>query len=286
MSKILITGATGFIGSKLIKLFKGRHELILLSRRRSDTLAESGIEWLGVDLSEAFDFSSMPEKIDSIIHLAQSNFYRQFPDKAGDIFDVNVQGTFRLLEYARHAKAESFILASTGSVYGYGPKEFLETDPVNPGNFYGVSKCLCELLLRAYEPFLRTVIFRFFSVYGPGQDKMLIHSLLEKVRKGETITIEGSPGLRINPIYVGDAVHVFESALNSFVSGVFNVAGDEVVTIRDLVGILEEVLDKKASIRHSKHHRSGDLVGDNTRMKELLKVLPETPLGEGLRKML
>ena len=115
---------------------------------------------------------------------------------------------------------------------------------------------------------------------------MLIYSLLEKVRKGETITIEGSPGLSVNPIYIGDAVRVFDSALHQSVSGVFNVAGDEVVTIQDIVGIIEEVLEKKASIRHAKHHRSNNLVGENTRMKEVLNVFPETPLRAGLRKIL
>jgi nucleoside-diphosphate-sugar epimerase len=114
---------------------------------------------------------------------------------------------------------------------------------------------------------------------------MLIPSLLKKVKKGETIIIEGNPGLRINPIYVGDVVRVFDSALNQSVSGTFNVAGDEVVTIRELVGLVEEVVDKDALIQHTKHHGSGDLLGENTRMKKLLDVFPETSLREGLRKM-
>jgi nucleoside-diphosphate-sugar epimerase len=285
MSKILITGATGFIGIHVIKLLEGHHEIILLSRKRPGILRESSLEWRGVDISEHLDFSNLPNKVDVVIHLAQSRFYRQFPDKAGDIFDVNVQGTFRLLEYARRAKAESFIFASTGSVYGYGSKKFLETDPVNPSDFYGISKRVGELLLQSYEPFFRTVIFRFFFVYGPGEEKMLIPSLLKKVKKGETIIIEGNPGLRINPIYVGDVVRVFDSALNQSVSGTFNVAGDEVVTIRELVGLVEEVVDKDALIQHTKHHGSGDLLGENTRMKKLLDVFPETSLREGLRKM-
>ena len=114
---------------------------------------------------------------------------------------------------------------------------------------------------------------------------MLIPGLLEKVNTGETLTIEGDSGLRINPIYVGDAVRVFESALQQSVSGIFNVAGDEVVAIRDLIGLIEQAVGKKASIQSSKDHEPGDLIGDNTRMKELLNVLPEIPLREGLKKM-
>ena len=286
MARILITGATGFIGTHLVRLLLGRHEIILLSRKKPDTIPESGVEWFGIDLSKPLNFSNLPDKVDVVIHLAQSRFYRQFPDKAEDIFNVNVQGTFRLLEYARHAKAESFLFASTGSVYGYSSKKFLETYPVNPIDFYGVSKRVAELLLQSYEPFFRTVIFRFFSVYGPGQEKMLIPSLFEKIRSDKTITIEGNPGLRINPVYVRDAVRVFDTALNKPISGIFNVAGDEVVTIRDLVGLVEEVVDKDALIQHTKHHGSGDLLGENTRMKKLLNVFPETSLREGLRKMM
>jgi nucleoside-diphosphate-sugar epimerase len=285
MSKILITGASGFIGTHLVKRLQGRHEIILLSRRQPDVLPENGVEWLEGDLCEPLDFSNLPGQVDLVIHLAQSRFYRQFPDKAEDIFDVNIQGTFRLLEYARRAKAESFIFASTGGVYGYGPKKFLETDPVNPGNFYGISKLAGEFLLRTYEPFFRTVIFRFFFVFGPGEKKMLIPGLLKKVKTGETLTIKGDSGLRVNPIYVGDAIGAFDAALHPSVSGIFNVAGDEVVTIRDLIGLVEEVVGKKASIKRIKDHETGDLVGDNTRMKKLLNVFPEIPLREGLRKM-
>ncbi len=286
MSKILITGAAGFIGAHLIKHFQRHHEIIALDRRRPDTLSESEIEWLEEDLSENLNFANLPGEVDALIHLAQSRFYRQFPDKAEDIFDVNVRGTFRLLDYARLAKAESFIFASTGSVYGCGPTKFLETDSVNPNNFYGISKLASEFLLRAYEPFFRCVIFRFFSVYGPGQKKMLIPALLEKVRNGETLSVEGESGLHINPIYVGDAIRAFDSALNQSVWGIFNIAGDEVVTIRDLIGLIEEAMGKKASIKRTNYQEPGDIVGDNTRMKELLNVYPETSLHEGLRKML
>jgi UDP-glucose 4-epimerase len=285
MSRILVTGATGFIGSNLIEVLKGRHELILLSRRRPDFVSDNSFEWFEIDLAEPFIFSNLPDKVDVFIHLAQSRFYRQFPDKAGDIFDVNVQGTFRLLEYARYAKAKLFIFASTGSVYGNGPNKLLETDPVNSNDFYGISKRAGELFVKSYETYFRTVIFRFFFVYGPGEQKMLIPTLLNKVKTGEMITIEGNPGLCINPIYIKDAVRVFESALDRSVSGIFNVAGDEVVSILELVEHIAKVAQKDASIQHTKCQRPGDLVGENTRMKEVLNVLPKTSLHEGLTRM-
>ena len=285
MSKILITGASGFIGTHLIKCIQQHHDITIIDCKRPDALTGDNIVWLERDLCKPLDFSDLPEKIDTVIHLVQSKFYRQFPDKAEDIFNVNVQGTFRLLEYARSAKAESFIFASTGGVYGHGPKKFHESDPVNPDNFYGISKLASEFLLQAYEPFFRCIIFRFFFVYGPGQEKMLIPGLFKKVKKGEPLTIMGDSGLRVNPIYVEDAVRVIDAALHQPVSGIINVAGDEVVTIRELIGLIEKVANKKASIEHFNDHEPGDLVGDNTRMKKLLNVFPKIPLLEGLRKM-
>jgi nucleoside-diphosphate-sugar epimerase len=285
MLKILITGATGFIGSYLVRRLQGRHELFLLSRKRADILHGSGSEWFEADISAPLNFSKLPDKVDIVIHLAQSRFYRQFPDKADDIFNVNARGTFHLLEYARRAKAQAFLWASSGSVYGYGSKMFLETDPAHPNDFYGISKRVGELLLQSYETFFRTVIFRLFFVYGPGEKKMLIPSLIEKVRTGKTITIKGNSGLRVNPIYVKDAVRVFESAIHQPVSGIFNIAGDEFVTFRDLIGLIEEAVSREAVLQHVKDQRQGDLFGDNTRMKKLLKVLPETRLQEGLRSM-
>jgi nucleoside-diphosphate-sugar epimerase len=228
----------------------------------------------------------LPHHVDTIIHLAQSKLYRQFPDGAKDIFDINIQSTFRLLEYARQAGVECFILASSGGIYGYSYEKCVETDPVSPLNFYLSSKHTAELMIANYKQFFRTVVFRFFFVYGPAQKGMLISNLLDNVLSGKTITIEGNPGLRINPIYIEDALRVFEPALHLQTSDLFNVAGDENVTITDLVNLMEKVSGKEAIIEHTDSNPQGDLIGDNTRMKEVLGVYPKTSLREGLSHML
>jgi nucleoside-diphosphate-sugar epimerase len=223
--------------------------------------------------------------LDAIIHLAQSRHYREFPEHAKDIFDVNVDGTFQLLEYARQAGVKCFIFASSGGVYGYSYERFFETDPVNPLNFYLSSKYTAELLLANYQPYFKTIVLRFFFVYGPGQKGMLIPNLLSKVLKGELITIEGNPGFRINPICIEDAIRVFEPALNLYASTLFNIAGDEAVTLTDLVNLIGEAAERQPQIHYRANHVSGDLIGDNERMKEVLKVVPEVSLREGLRGM-
>lgn len=285
MPQILITGAKGYIGSRLISSLRDRYKLFALGRHLS-LKKQSPVHWIEQDLAQTLDRSRLPDRLDAIIHLAQSRRYREFPEHAKDIFDVNIYGTFQLLEYARQTGVKCFVFASSGGVYGYSYERFFETDPVNPLNFYLSSKYTAELLLANYQPYFKTIVLRFFFVYGPGQRGMLIPNLLGKVMKGELITIEGNPGFRINPIYIEDAIRVFEPALDLQTSALFNVAGDEAVTLTDLVNLIGETASRRPQIHYRAIPVSGDLIGDNERMKEVLKVLPKVSLLEGLRAML
>jgi UDP-glucose 4-epimerase len=283
--RILLTGATGFIGRHLTSYLQTYHDIFALVRSRPPLHPHSKICWIEQDLAKPLDNSRLPGNIDVLIHLAQSRLYREFPDQAGDIFDINIRSTFQLLEYARQVGVKYFIFASSGGVYGYNDKNFIETDPINPSNFYLSSKYSAELLITNYQQFYRTTIFRFFFVYGPGQQGMLIPTLLNKVQHGEKIVIEGRPGLRINPIYVADAIRVFESALNRPTSGIFNVCGDQVISITDLIRLIERVLGQRALIHYEETAPKGNLVGDNTLMKQILEVFPQTNLLEGISRM-
>jgi nucleoside-diphosphate-sugar epimerase len=279
--RILVTGASGFVGSHLLGRLDGEHEVFPVVRRAPDQTRP----WIVQDLTR-LDVSQLPERIDAVIHLAQSPRYREFPDGAKDVYAVNVHSTFQLLEYSRNAGAQVFVLASTGGIYGYSYEALVETAPANPLNFYLTSKHVAESLLANYEALFRTVVLRFFFVYGPGQGRMLVPTLIEKVHKGDQISIAGRPGQRINPIHVSDAVEVFPPALELERSEVFNVAGDEVVSIRDLVGVIEEATGEAAHVRHIEPEPEGDLIGSNSRMKEVLGVRPRISLLEGIHSML
>jgi nucleoside-diphosphate-sugar epimerase len=286
MAKLLVTGATGFIGCRLVRLLQKRHDIFSLVKGIPSKDDFPGVQWIVQDLTLPLEYSRLPQHVDAIFHVAQSRLYKQFPEGAKDIFDINVNSTFELLEYARKTGVECFVFASSGGMYGYSYEKFVETDPVNPLNFYLSSKHTAELLIANYRQFFKTVIFRFFFVYGPGQKGMLIPTLISKVKKGETIIIEGIPGVKINPIYVEDAIRVFEPALCLPTSDIFNVAGDENVTITDLVNLIEKVSGKKAIVKHTDSDPQGDLIGDNTRMKKVLGVYPRTSLLEGLGRLL
>ena len=281
--RLLITGATGFVGGRLVDHLADRHEVYAMARRPPSPELSSRATWIEQDL-RAFDETALPEQIDGIVHLAQSALYREFPDGAPDVFAVNVGSTFSILEYARHAGARSVVLASTGGVYGYRDHPIREADDEpRPTTFYFRSKRAAELLAEAYAELFSVVVFRFFFVYGPRQTRMLIPTLIEKVTSGEEIVVDGDPGLTINPIHVDDAVRAFEPALGLGRSTMLNVAGSELISITDLVRLIGEIAGRPAAITHRATQPVGDLVADIGRLHEVLGIAPEISLRDGLR---
>jgi UDP-glucose 4-epimerase len=281
--RILLTGATGFIGRHLLPSLSAEHEVYAVARGEA---AGPATQWIHHDLSGRLDPGVLPKSVDAVVHLAQSKRYRDFPDGAADVFAVNVGSTFDLLEYARAAGASRFLYASTGGVYGSSDRMLMESDRLDPLNFYLSSKCSGEALVAGYRGLFNTIVFRFFFVYGRGQTGMLVPTLVDRVSGDETITIDGEPGLRVNPIHVSDAIRIFEPALTLGRSELVNVAGDEIVTITELVRVIERASGRTASIEYTDSALPGDLVASNERMKEVLGVHPRMSLHDGIRSML
>ncbi len=280
--KLLITGATGFIGHSLLGLLSPHDELVCLVSDRGKTRPYPNVVWVEQDLGGPLDEKGIPTPIDAIIHLAQSRYYREFPERSWDIFDVNIRSTLALLEFGRKVGIRKFIYASSGGIYGYSYEKFIETDATNPINFYLTSKYCSELMIGNYNSFFETVVLRFFFVYGPGQQGMLIPRLVNNIRKGEPIILYGKGGIRLNPIQVRDAIQVFQPCLESPVRGIFNVSGEEVVSIKDLSEMIASLLGKTPVFVYEKSPVSGDIVGDNSRMKSVLGVLPRAGAGRAI----
>ena len=113
---------------------------------------------------------------------------------------------------------------------------------------------------------------------------MLVPSLVDRVLAGETITIEGDPGLHINPIYVDDVVRTFEPALAQTDHGLFNVAGNEAISVTELVSLIGHASGVAPDVVHTATVTTGDLLGHNGRMRTTLGIEPEIALREGLRR--
>jgi nucleoside-diphosphate-sugar epimerase len=233
---------------------------------------------LVADLRHGLDRRALPARLDVVIHLAQANV--SFPAGAAQLFAVNTAATAHLLEYARDAGARQFILASSGDVYGARPTACREGDPVAPRGFYAASKHAAELLVHSYGEFLAPCVVRLFHPYGTGASR-LVARLAERIRRGEPIALNRDDRPRLTPVYVADVVRAFERIVESSYAGTMNVAGDEEVSIRELADAIGMVLNCQPVFAVG-DTQSGDFVGDNTRMKQLLGMPQLTPLRQGL----
>lgn len=282
--KILVTGATGFIGRHLIKSLIGEHQLFCLARKKGRD--EPHIQWIRQDLSLPLDASLLPPEIDVIIHLAQSEHYREFPQGSREIFKVNIESTLSLLEYGRTIGIQKFVYASSGGIYGYSYEKFIETDTINPVNFYLTSKYCSELMIGNYNKFFQTVILRFFFVYGKGQRRMLVPRMISQIKQGLPTVIYGREGIKINPIYIEDTIKIFDPILVEPVTGIFNIAGNEIINIKELALLIGGLLNKEPNFIYEPNTHIGDIIGDNSRMKSVLGIVPKVSLKEGIEVMI
>ena len=282
--RILLTGATGFLGTHLLKRLEADNEVFVLTRSSSPDNGPSSVNRIQQDLARLLDYSRLPGHADVILHLAQSKFYKEFPERAQDIFDVNTRSTLQLLEYGRKAGINRFIFASSGGVYGFGKKEFVETDPIRPTNFYLDSKCWAEAIIWQFKEFFDTTVLRPFFVYGVGQDPtMLIPRLVRSVLDGTAINLQGADGIRINPVYVVDAAQAFERALAVQGDHIINVGGAEVLSLRQIGQAIGEQLGRQPLFETSAKPPM-DLVGGVDKMRELL-CTPRTLFRQGIARV-
>ncbi len=265
---ILITGGTGFIGRAVFEqLVLRKYTVYATLRTREHTPSIAGVEWIEWDMTKTVQ-KNFPQKIDTIIHLAQSEKYRDFPDSARDIIDVNVNSTFELLEYAYKQGVKKFIFASTGSVYGAASsKMFTESEavlPIGHLSFYAKSKYISEILLESYSKYFETLCMRIFFPYGKGQQlERFLPRIIANIRNNEPVALDGEQGLIFNPIHINDIVDFILRALqNSNTSGVFNIAGPQNISIRAIADIIASKVSANPifNIKESKQkHFIGDI---------------------------
>jgi UDP-glucose 4-epimerase len=291
VKRVLITGSSGLLGRQIVKLLIDQVDLHIAGR--------SGWSWEGAEfhaLNMAHDFTteSLPNRIDSIIYLAQSDHFRDFPSRADDVFAINVAAPMRLLDYARRCGAKQFIYASSGAVYRKSAQPISEGAAVGLGDelgYYAATKLAAEMLAKNYSGMLDVVLLRFFFIYGVGQKaQMLVPRLIENVRSGIPIQIQGEAGIRINPIVASEAAKAVIAALGLVGSHTINVAGPEVVTIRGLCEEIGHFVGRKPEFMVT--DSASDLVADISTMCRLLlaparrfaEEVPSLVIGDAINK--
>jgi UDP-glucose 4-epimerase len=273
MKRCVITGASGLIGSKVVRALASAWEIHAVSRHCPSELTGPNIVWHTMEASDAISSGTLPSRVDAVIYLAQSEYFRDFPERALEIFEVNTVAPLRYLDYAKRAHAQNFVYGSSGGVYGSGTARMSENLQIPAeGNlgFYLGSKLCSEILALNYADFMNVAILRFFFVYGAGQRKsMLIPRLTETIRSECPVTLQGEDGIRLNPTHVNDAAGSVVRALDLTASHKINVAGPEILSLRHICEIIGETIGRKPRY-NIESARPKNIVGDTSKMAELL----------------
>jgi nucleoside-diphosphate-sugar epimerase len=291
VNRVLVIGGGGFIGGHLLRRLSASASVFATCRPGGTTPpAIIGVSWLPSDLSASDANRTWPAEVDAVIHLAQSRAWRRFPEGAEDVFAVNVAGVFQAAEYARVAGARRLIYLSSGSVYPASPNLLAEDQAFEiPGSrqFYPSAKLAAEALLAAYRSQFAVVSLRLFVPYGEGQSPdMLFPQLVRRVKSGEPIMLSGADGFRLNPVAIADVVEAIVRCTALERSDTMNVAGPEVLTLRQIGESIGEVLGIAPRFDVRPQGAVADIVGDTTRLLRTLEWAPTWRLADGLRDWL
>lgn len=280
-----LVGASGFLGAHARALLHERGYDVICAASRPEHAQAPG--WVHVDVTRPDTLRNLPSHVDSVIYLAQSPHYKDFPAQAEHIWEVNVQGVLRMLEYARRARATHFLLASSGSVYAPSTGDIFEDSPLalGPGQtMYAQSKIAAEMLVNTYSPFFSTVCLRFFMPYGPGlSPSMLMARLVRNIVQGIPVVLRGGEGLVFNPVHVEDATRCIVAALSlEGEAYAVNIAGPQAVTLRQVAQTIAQELHVNAIFTHEDGMQQR-MVADTKFMSALLEK-PSVSAHEGLVK--
>jgi nucleoside-diphosphate-sugar epimerase len=291
MQRAIVVGGMGFLGLHTVRRLAQQGYRVFATHRLGKTPpALANVTWLTSDLAQPHATRDWPDACDHLIYLSQSRLYRQFPDAADDIFQVNVAGVQQALSYARRANVRSAVFASSGSVYTNSRQPVKETDvidPNSPRNFYAATKLAAEILISTYNAILPVTQLRIFFPYGDGLGpEMLFASLIKKVREGTPIQLHGHDGLTGNPVHAGDVAETIERCLSLKRGAIYNLGGPETLSLRQIGETIGEIVGRRPVFECKPNDSAPVIVGDMTAMRAALGWAPATRFADGLRMWL
>ncbi len=250
--RMLITGATGFIGSRLaLEARRLGHEIVASGQLNSDAeerrareLTSAGIDIHKGPLQDPEQARRVSAGCQTVIHLAAAQHESHVADDY--FFDVNVNGTRTLIEAGKAAGVQRFVYGSTIGIYGESNGQVLdESTPPRPANVYGRSKLQAEEVVNSYRSALPISIVRISETYGPGDFRLL--KLFRAVNRGRFLII-GSGLNQRQVIHVSDLTRGLLLAASSpaAVGETFVMAGEEILTTRDVVRQVAHALGRDA----------------------------------------
>lgn len=300
--KILVTGASGFIGSTLVeKLIKKYDYVIGLDNFNSfysgkeDNLKNfknnQNFEFIQGDILDLDLLKKIMKGVDIVFHLAAQPGVRFSLENPIITNKINCDGTINVLESAKFCNVKRVINASSSSVYGnaeYFPSD--ENHKLNPISIYGVSKLAAEKYCSLYSKLhnLYVVSLRYHSVYGPkGRPDMAVFKWIDALFNDKPITIYGDGNQTRDMTFVDDIVNgTINSAEIENINGeIFNLASGKSVTMNHVLNKLIELTQKNTTVVYEDFRidDAKDTHGNIEKAKQYLNYNPETDIDVGLK---
>ena len=269
---ILVTGAAGFIGSKVCELLldEGRdvvgvdnlndaYDVRLKRRRLAGLCTRAQFEFHQVDITDRPAIEAVWQRgngrpFDAVINLAARAGVRQSVDNPWVYIDTNITGTLNLLQLCHDRHVPKFVLASTSSLYGTGhPQPFREdysTDaPLSP---YAASKKGAEAMCHSYHSLygLDVTVFRYFTVYGPaGRPDMSLFRFVQRIAEGWPVTVFGDGKQSRDFKYVEDIARGTVAGLTPVRHQVINLGSDAPAVLIDAIRKIEQLTGREANLQ-------------------------------------
>lgn len=310
-SKILVIGGAGFIGGFVVsELLKHPVKEVIIydnfARGKVENIKESLLDSrcsifpFGGDVRETDILDRAIEGCDYVFHLAAMWLLhcKDFPRTA---FDVNITGTFNVLEACVKHNVKKLIYSSSASVYGDAVEvPMTESHPFNNKNFYGATKISGEAMCTAFNDRygLSVIGLRYMNVYGPGQDQHAVYSgvvpiMLNKIEANEVPVINGDGSQAYDFIYVEDIAKANVCALTSETAfGFYNVGTEVQTTIKQLCDKILELKNSDLKVEY-KPYAADDArqlvqnrIGSAKRAHDEISFTYEFSLEQGLQKLI
>jgi UDP-glucuronate 4-epimerase len=306
MKKVLVTGASGFIASRVTEQLLSQgvevvgidnmndyYDIRLKEYRLGQLQGKKGFEYQKLDIENREALKDLFDKhqFDVVFNLAARAGVRYSMENPHVYMTTNAMGSLNLLEEMRRKKIKKFILASTSSLYAGQKMPFNEELAVNtPISPYAASKKAAEVMAYSYHYLygIDVSVVRYFTVFGPaGRPDMSIFRFIKWIDQGQRLEIFGDGGQSRDFTYVEDIARGTILAAKELGFEVINLGGGQnPISINTVISGIEKRLGKKAEIDNRDFHKADILEtwADISKAKRLLGWEPKISFEQGLDK--
>lgn len=307
MKKVLVTGAAGFIASKVCEFLlqegvevvgidnlNDYYDVELKAERLKTLKGQAGFQFLVMDIEDQKALHGLfsAHQFDTVFNLAARAGVRYSIENPHVYMSTNAQGSLNLLECMREFKVKKFVLASTSSLYAGQTMPFSEELPVNtPISPYAASKKAAEVMSYTYHHLYQidVSIVRYFTVYGPaGRPDMSPFIFTEAILKGSEVPVFGDGTQARDFTYVDDIARGTILAARPLGYEIINLGGgNNPHSLNEMIAYIEKLTGKKAKPRFGQKVAADMDVtwADISKAKKLLNWKPEISFEEGFKRL-